>query len=223
MNNKEIELVTKEFVEKENTYNLAVGGGNPSAQNTITARDDNNNKFKVFNDDPRWLSGELVGNTKGFVLARHTITNKIKLVDLETFNNCDLFVGVNKGYTHTQETKNKMKEKRKYRVETKEVAEKRSKSLMGHNVTEETKDKLRKFKGRNHHSWCGYIVTPEGIFESISDAVEYINGITEYQLKRYLNNTNKITQRDINNSGYLRDHHKNSTFQELGFYKESFI
>jgi len=39
-------------------------------KNTITVKDINGNKFRVNKDDPRYLSGELVGINKGIKLKK---------------------------------------------------------------------------------------------------------------------------------------------------------
>jgi len=62
----EKELVTKEYVSRENTYNLTVGGNScKSGFDIISAKDKAGNKLLVHKDDPRWLNGELVGVRKG--------------------------------------------------------------------------------------------------------------------------------------------------------------
>lgn len=68
---KEAELVNKEFVLREDTYNKFVGGVN--SFNTIgmlTVRDKNGNTFLAYKDDPRYLSGELVSATTGKVSVK---------------------------------------------------------------------------------------------------------------------------------------------------------
>jgi len=62
---KEAEIVNEEFIKREDVYNLCKGGlqghkGMISTKDPITG-----DKFFVFKDDPRWLSGELVHLMKG--------------------------------------------------------------------------------------------------------------------------------------------------------------
>ncbi len=63
---KEKELVTKEFCMREDTYNRIEGGGVYCTQGMVSVKDKNGNNLKVYLDDPRYLSGELVSNMKGF-------------------------------------------------------------------------------------------------------------------------------------------------------------
>ena len=61
MNNKEIELVNEEFVKRSDTYNVALGGQGLFGRKRATVKDKDGNTLSVFIDDPRYLSGELVG------------------------------------------------------------------------------------------------------------------------------------------------------------------
>ena len=54
---KEKELVTKEFCMRTDTYNRIEGGGVYVSLNMITVKDKEGNTSKVYNDDPRYLSG----------------------------------------------------------------------------------------------------------------------------------------------------------------------
>jgi hypothetical protein len=70
---KEAELVNKQFVEREDTYNLMLGGGffcGELTKDTIVVKDKNNNKFRIKNDDERYLSGELLPITKGYLTVK---------------------------------------------------------------------------------------------------------------------------------------------------------
>ena len=66
MNNKEIEIVNEEFIANDQTYNKVLGG--ITGFNTTgytTVKDNDDNTFMIRTDDPRYLSGELVGFNKG--------------------------------------------------------------------------------------------------------------------------------------------------------------
>lgn len=125
MVDKETELLTKEFVNSENTYNATNQGTGlvthgPAAREklriintglvsvkdsegnnlkvkiddprylsgelkhntfgTIPVKDSNGNKFRVQKDDPRWLSGELVGATTGTKKSREVVEKHIEFM-----------------------------------------------------------------------------------------------------------------------------------------------
>lgn len=67
---KEKELVTKEFCMREDTYNRIEGGGTYSTLDMISVKNPEGGYMMVYRDDPRWLSGELVGVTKGMITVK---------------------------------------------------------------------------------------------------------------------------------------------------------
>jgi len=73
MLNKEAELVNKEFCYRTDTYNRMVGGikGSFNYIGMITVKDKDNCNLKVYLDDPRYLSGELVSISKGKVTVKN--------------------------------------------------------------------------------------------------------------------------------------------------------
>ena len=72
MYEKEHELVTEEFVAREDTYNLKCGGygGWYHTKGRVTVKDTEGNTFSVFKDDPRYISGEFVPHTTGFAVTK---------------------------------------------------------------------------------------------------------------------------------------------------------
>lgn len=69
MMRKESEIVDKNFCFREDTYNVMVGGisGSFNFLGMTTVKDSNGNLMKVYTDDPRYLSGELMSHSKGTV------------------------------------------------------------------------------------------------------------------------------------------------------------
>jgi hypothetical protein len=122
---KEKELVTKEFCKRTDTYNRIEGGGNYNSLGMVCVKDSEGNFLKVYKDDPRYLSGELVHNNKGRSLKKGFATVKDKdgyKFKVEIFDERYLsgeLVGITKGLKisegfknkqHTKETKEKMKQ-----------------------------------------------------------------------------------------------------------------
>ncbi len=71
MQDKEAEIVTKEFCHRDDTYNRMIGGITEfSWVGMTTVKDRDGNTSKVYLDDPRYLSGELVQVTKGTITVK---------------------------------------------------------------------------------------------------------------------------------------------------------
>jgi hypothetical protein len=82
MLDKERELVNEEFIKRNDTYNICLGGGQHLSINLINVKDKNNNNFTVHKTDPRYLTGELVGSVHGSFVAKDK-NNKIFRVDID--------------------------------------------------------------------------------------------------------------------------------------------
>lgn len=87
-------LADEEWMNRPDTMNLKLGGSGGTLQcedvrskmgitkrNTIAVRDADGNIFRVDNDDPRWLSGELVGVAKGKNRYKKSSSTKKKMSD----------------------------------------------------------------------------------------------------------------------------------------------
>ena len=109
----ESQIVTQDLVKDDNCYNCMLGGYGYHNKGLATVRDKEGNCFYVPIDDPRYLSGELFGITKGKVVVKDKNENII-LVDKDDprYLSGEL-VSVWSGKSHTDETKQKMKEKHK--------------------------------------------------------------------------------------------------------------
>jgi len=60
-------LITKDMLVNKQCMNIMYGGEKFNTIGMVSVKDNNGNYFKVFNDDPRYLSGELVFNLSGFI------------------------------------------------------------------------------------------------------------------------------------------------------------
>ena len=67
---KEKELVNKEYVGRDDTYNLILGGNCIKyGYNTVMAKDSDGNKLIIKKSDERWKNGSVVGINKGKTLS----------------------------------------------------------------------------------------------------------------------------------------------------------
>jgi hypothetical protein len=89
---KEKELVNKEFISKEDNYNIIIGGGF-NMVDTVSVRDKDGNTSKVHINDKRYLSGDLVGVTKGKCIYKDLDGNLVYTNTSESDN----LVGLSKG------------------------------------------------------------------------------------------------------------------------------
>ena len=74
----EAEIVTEELTKNSNCYNIQQGGKGFHTNGLATVMDSSGNCFDVSVNDPRYLSGELVGITKGWGIYKNTKTNKLE-------------------------------------------------------------------------------------------------------------------------------------------------
>lgn len=63
-------FVTEALIKDSNCYNIILGGEQFTTEFLVAIKDKNGKKFLVHNEDPRYLSGELVGVTKGYFTAK---------------------------------------------------------------------------------------------------------------------------------------------------------
>ena len=78
MLNKEFELVNDDLIVDDNCYNLSYGGGR-STYNSAVVKDGNGHILKVLLDDPRYLSGELIGVMKNTVTVKDNQGNDLRI------------------------------------------------------------------------------------------------------------------------------------------------
>ena len=156
---KEKELVTKEFCMRADTYNRIEGGGTYLTEGMVSVKDKDGNTSKVYCDDPRYLSGELVGVTKGNSHPNRSILNKGKVIVKDELGNIfkvfkddprylsGELVSMMKGLPqhvnfswlekkHSDDTKQKMSEKANERIGEKN-------SMFGRKRSEEFKNGLK--------------------------------------------------------------------------------
>jgi len=109
---REKKVVNKDFIKREDTYNIIIGGGKLTSYDCVPVRDLDGNTFMVNKLDERYLRGELVHVTKGKIYGKKiNITNGLlnayktgsKIATVPNWN----------GKTHSEETKTLMRENRK--------------------------------------------------------------------------------------------------------------
>ena len=92
----EADYITEELVKDPDCYNIQQGGKGWNTANLVTVRDKDGNTFDVHKDDPRYLNGELVGITKGFITCYDTIEQKIVQISSEIFDG-KRYIGITTG------------------------------------------------------------------------------------------------------------------------------
>ena len=127
--NKERELVNESFIKRTDTYNIVKGGGSGweilNPRYSCTVKDENGNCSRIPKDDPRYLSGELVGVAKNTTTVKdeNGKTFRVSLTDPRYLSG--ELVGTTKGNKLTKEHKTLI-----------------SQSSLGHKKKESTKNKM---------------------------------------------------------------------------------
>lgn len=75
----EIDIITEDVLKDKQNMNCQYGGIGFNTSGMVTVRDVNGNCFNVFLDDPRYLSGELVGVTKETVTVKNVDGKTMKV------------------------------------------------------------------------------------------------------------------------------------------------
>ena len=91
----EAEIVNENLVKDNNCYNIQLGGKGINTFGLVTVRDKNGYCFDIPKDDPRYLSGELVGITKGYNPYRNKITGEIKYFNINEVDK-NIYEGITK-------------------------------------------------------------------------------------------------------------------------------
>jgi len=83
LSEREKEIVNLILIKDPLCMNLALGGEIPCSIGFVNVIDENGNKFRVHLDDPRYISKELVGHTKGKLVVKDKENNKfhVELTD----------------------------------------------------------------------------------------------------------------------------------------------
>ena len=201
MMNKEAEIVNKEFCHRIDTYNKHIGGiMDFTWTNMIITKDKEGNIHSIYNDDPRYLSGELFGIAKGNKYALNKVAVKDKndnyfqvdksdprylsgeLVHFSLGNpgNCSWL-----NRKHSEETKEKMSKKAQEKIGDKN-------SMFGKIRTEEFKNKVKDKLAKDF-----FVYDKDGIFISKEKNInEYAknNNLNTSSICKVLNGKNTHTK-----------------------------
>lgn len=75
---EEVKIVDGDFIRQRDNYNTNTGGGH-NWYGMVSVKDEAGNTFQVAKDDPRYLSGELVGIASGKILTKNKNGNIIQV------------------------------------------------------------------------------------------------------------------------------------------------
>ncbi len=140
MMKKEAEYVTREFCHRSDTYNRHIGGSdNFTMDGMVTVINPEGGYMKVYDDDPRWLSGELKSMMKGTIMVKDKEGNCMRVSKNDERYLSGELVGTTKGNLRIKTLKIKIP-KIKY-ITSDETKEKLRKKTILHykNMTEEQK------------------------------------------------------------------------------------
>lgn len=163
-----------------------------------SVKDKDGNTFLVNVDDPRYLSGELVGVSKG---------NKMS----EEF--CQKISNANKGRDVSDEHRENLSKAL--------TGKKKSPEHIANSIQARIESGC--MGGDRHHNFKGYYITPLGRFDS---PAALIGTISLSQMKNYCNNSNKIIpKKSYDKSVYFKslytyDEIKDRTYGDLGFSRD---
>ena len=82
----ESDYITEELIKDPNCYNIEGGGKGWNTLNQVAVKDKNGNYMIVHYQDPRYLSGELVGVNVGFVMGKMKNENFYHAIPKELYN-----------------------------------------------------------------------------------------------------------------------------------------
>ena len=221
MNNKEIEIVDKYFVVRGDNYNLSIGGHNPrynikTNKNRFNAIDKDGNIINIFNDDPKFLSGELRGIAIGTVAVRDIDNNIFKVSTNDPRFLSGELVCVTKNRLVSKEQREKLRAQNsnmvvcKNKITGEELYISKSKydkddNIVGRsygikiNLSDESRENIAiTHRGKNNNNFKGYWIYKSFREESANSLAKLLNtGSTG--IKRWCK-TNKV----INNKSYSK-------------------
>jgi hypothetical protein len=133
----EAEIVNEEFILRENTYNIVLGGGN-NTKGMVSVKTKEGKTITVLKNDPRYVNGDLVGVTKGLFCVKDKNGNKLMVTKEDPRYISGELVFILKGTKHLG--------KRPYKSLSEQTRKKMSGLRIGKKKTEETKRKMTAYQ-----------------------------------------------------------------------------